>query len=208
MIYTFGKTRLTVIMFLLCGALLESVHAQTLYVADTLRVGIRPEPINGGPSIAVVSSGTPLEIIENKGRHTKVRSPGGTEGWVKSAYLSKSKPAQLLLEEALAHTKRLENEITRIRSGSPAVGGEKDSDIVQLENDKQQLQLEVERLQQQVGQGISEFGGQSLFDISQSNMAPLYFIIGGLIFILSLGFLFGVTWHKHQVTKRLGGLSL
>lgn len=204
------KTLLPILWIMLLLVSTE-VMAQTYYVGDTLRVGIRPEPVNGGPSIAVVSSGTPLQILERNGRHVKVRSPSGVEGWVKSAYITNDKPAQVLLDEASAKVKNLQNEIARLRNNKKGSDSSASSaDIKQLELEKDALQSEVTRLRQQVngGNGGQLFGNQSFLEFSTSNFTPLYFLLGGLIFILSLGFLFGVTWHKHQVTKRLGGLSL
>lgn len=201
-------SKLIRLIFFILVTTSTNLYAETFYVGDTLRVGIRPEPVNGGPSIAVVSSGTALELLDRRGPHVKIRSPSGVEGWVKGAYLSKSKPSKILLTEAIAKTKRLEKDIATLKAQKGGQGGSS-IDIAKLEAEKSALQQEVETLQRSLNSNEGNLGTKlSFMELTQTNLTPLYFLLGGLIFILSLGFLFGVTWHKHQVTKRLGGLSL
>lgn len=201
-------SKLIRLIFFILVTTSTNLYAETFYVGDTLRVGIRPEPVNGGPSIAVVSSGTALEILDRQGPHVKIRSPSGVEGWVKGAYLTKSKPSQILLTEAISKIKRLEKDITALKTQKGGQSGTS-IDIAKLEAEKSALQQEVENLRSSLNNNDDDLGTSlSFMEITQTNLTPLYFLLGGLIFILSLGFLFGVTWHKHQVTKRLGGLSL
>lgn len=202
-------SKLIRLIFFILVTTSTNLYAETFYVGDTLRVGIRPEPVNGGPSIAVVSSGTALEMLERQGPHVKIRSPSGVEGWVKGAYLTKSKPSQILLTEAIAKINRLEKDITALKTQKGGQSGTSSIDIAKLEAEKSALQQEVESLRNSLNNNDGDLGSSlSFMEITQANLTPLYFLLGGLIFILSLGFLFGVTWHKHQVTKRLGGLSL
>ena len=193
-----------------CFLPLTSV-AETYYVGDTLRVGIRAEPGNSGPSLAVVSTGAKLEVLERNGRYIKIRSPSGIEGWVKSAYLSRQKPSIVLLEEAKERSEQLEQQISYLKksgTGSSSADPDVQQRMTQLETERDRLQQELVRLKQEIDSSDGFSGDQGLLDMENVNMTPIYFAIGGFIFILSVGFLFGVGWHRHQVTKRLGGMTL
>lgn len=186
--------------------------ADTYYVDDTLRVGIRADASNDGPSIAVVTTGTKLELLERQGAYSKVVSPAGVEGWVRSAYLSRQKPASLLLSEANSNIKSLEKEINKLRSqGSNASAPDPtlQETIKQLETERDNLAAEMLRLKEEVEETTQQNDTPELITtIANMDATPIYIALGSLVFLLSLGFLFGVSWHKHQVTKRLGGLSL
>ena len=140
-----------------------SVFAETVYVDDTLRVGVRAKPIMNLPSLTVIRSGDKVELLSRKGGYAKIRTPNGIEGWVKNAYLSPHEPA-------VAKLKASQTEVTQLKSNTET--------------------------------HVLSF---SVRDLTKNH---LYGILGTIAVLLALGFLFGISWHKKQVTKRLGGLSI
>ncbi len=192
-------------LFILC-CFSASAGAETLYVADLLRVGVRAEPNSGNPSLTIVTTGTALEVIQRRGGYYKVKTPSGVEGWVKSAYLSKTKPAAAKLRESQSRLSQMEKTLQQMQasghSASDAKTEELRATLAQVEEEKAQLSQQLARLQDHDGE--APVFGLSVEDSSQR----FYWLGGGLMFLLSLGFLLGVSWHRHQVTKRLGGLSL
>ena len=65
---------------------LGSVNAETLYVNDNQNVTLKNAPTPNGKALKVLSTGTPLKVIEKKGNpdSIKVRLSDGTEGYIKS----------------------------------------------------------------------------------------------------------------------------
>jgi len=192
-----------------------NLMAETLYVGDTLRVGIRPEPSKSVPSISIIKTGASVEILERKNSYAKVRTQNGVEGWVKSAYLTRKTPANKKLQAANKKIKTLEKELVSLQKSS----GEKTSKaqqelqatIQQLQTEKSTMLKELNELKTQPTAASSsnkiknELAG---FDLANLNKDLMYIILGAIIAILVLGFMVGVSWYKQQVTKRLGGLSI
>ncbi len=185
-----------------------SALAETLYVSDTLRVGIRTLPNTNVPSISIVKSGTAVEVLKRKGSYIKIRTKNGVEGWVKGAYFSKKTPATKKLKEALNEISSLEKEIqslnkqknAQMKNATPDLSNE----VKTLESRNQALKNEVLALKN-TPKTSNTAPSFSLNDIDKN---IIYGAVGGLVVLLCLGFLFGVSWHKSQVTKRLGGMSI
>jgi len=197
----------------LLSLLLLSLNAaaETYYVDDTLRVGVRAKPIKSLPSLTVVRSGDKVELLQNKGGYAKIRTSNGIEGWVKSAYLSKNIPAVATLKKSNSENEKLKNQIEDLKIAQ----NKKNSQDASLVNKISQLEKENSALKNQVNTAstsndTNNIIGPSALNISLKdiNKNHLYMILGAIIVLLSLGFLFGVSWHKKQVTKRLGGLSI
>ncbi|MDH5231797.1 MAG: TIGR04211 family SH3 domain-containing protein [Gammaproteobacteria bacterium] len=182
--------------------------AETVYVGDTLRVGVRAEPASQKPSLAVVNTGTALEIIDRQGSFALVKTPAGIEGWVKSAYLTSKKPARVLLRDAQRQVDQLEQEIIQLKQMTPGQSIQKNTlnqTIERLEDEKRALE---QQLRLGLGETSMESRPASVLTVGGAQFNPFFMWFGLTTFFLALGFLVGVSWHKSQVTKRLGGLTL
>ncbi|MDH3327394.1 MAG: TIGR04211 family SH3 domain-containing protein [Gammaproteobacteria bacterium] len=182
--------------------------AETLYVSDTLRVGIRTEPGNNVPSIAVVKSGAAVEVLDRKGSYIQVRTKSGVEGWVKSAYFSRKAPSAKLLNDAMTKISTLEKEINSLnkeqaKQATITTDPSLTNKMTALEKNNQILKSEIHALKTKPGMDINNRLPFKNFDEN-----TLYIALGTLIVLFSLGFLFGVKWHKSQVAKRLGGMII
>lgn len=97
---------------LICvGLLLVSgtvAAAETIYVNDMLRVGVRSQPASDEAPLAVVTTGAALEVLERSGGYVKVRTDEGAVGWVNSVYVSGEPPARLRIERMTAENQRLQ----------------------------------------------------------------------------------------------------
>lgn len=113
---------LSSILFLLAA----NVAAETRYVDDVLKITLRTGQGTTYQILRTLESGTPLEILEDAGQYTLVRTNDGVEGWVLTQYLSKTPIARDRLVQA---EKRLDR----------------------LKADKQQLQKNLAELQQEKG---------------------------------------------------------
>ena len=190
--------------------------AETLYVGDTLRVGIRPEPSKNMPSISIIKTGASVEILERSRSYAKVRTQSGVEGWVKSAYLTRKVPANNKLKTANKKIKTLEQKLAKLQKSGDKTTNKIQQDlqmtIKQLQSEKDTMLKEINELKinpvSKVDSNNSATQAFSEFDLTSLNKNLMYIILGGVFAILVLGFMVGVSWYKQQVTKRLGGLSI
>ncbi|MFQ6004607.1 MAG: TIGR04211 family SH3 domain-containing protein [Woeseia sp.] len=131
--------------FLLAAA---QASADQAWVSDQFEVMLRTGPSTSNAIQLMVSSGTQLEVLEldDETGYSRVRTGGGTEGWVLSRYLMSEPPAREQLESL---TNRLTNANARGTSMSSqlnAIKGEYDSaarQIRTLERDNGRLVKEL-----------------------------------------------------------------
>ncbi|GMQ95823.1 MAG: hypothetical protein BMS9Abin14_284 [Gammaproteobacteria bacterium] len=86
-------------MFLWLSVLAVPAGADTVYVSDRFEIGIHASTNIDSVIIAVIPSGTPLEVLERDGEFVEVSTPDGTRGWVDARYVVNEKPSAALLEE-------------------------------------------------------------------------------------------------------------
>ena len=122
--------------------------AEPAWVSDQFEIMLRTGPSTSNAIQLMVSSGTRLEVLEEDdgSGYSKVRTGGGTEGWVLSRYLMTEAPAR---EQLAALTGQLTSATARGSSMSSqlnAIKAEYDSanrQIRALENEQDRLQSEL-----------------------------------------------------------------
>ena len=122
---------LAVLLFAVCA----TAHADTAWVVDRLQLGLHESDSTGSPVLALLESGSAVEVLERNGELARVRIESGAEGWVDAAYISDSKPAALLLVETEAARLQAVDELEAARqqvatlqatlasAGTPAMAG-------------------------------------------------------------------------------------
>lgn len=87
-------------------------HAESRWVTDQFEITLRTGPSTSNAIQLMLSSGTELEVLERDADsgYTKVRTPGGTEGWVLTRYLMPEPSAREQLQRL---TNQLTNETSR-----------------------------------------------------------------------------------------------
>ena len=133
----------------LFGLLLcQSAWAESAWVSDEFEVTLRSGPSTGNAIDMMIRSGTELEVLERDADagYTRVRTNGGTEGWVLSRYLMTEPSAREQLQtltgqltDANERDSSLNNQLTAIRSEHDA----SERRIEELERDKRQLEKEL-----------------------------------------------------------------
>lgn len=105
----------------LAGAFLcAGAHAETLYVIDQLIVSVSSTADDTGERIASVHSGDSVQVFERHDAYAHVRLSSGTEGWVKSSYLSPELPLQQRLATQVQELERLKQEVARLQGEAGA----------------------------------------------------------------------------------------
>jgi SH3 domain protein len=123
--------------------------AQTSWVSDEFEVTLRTGPSTSNAIELMVSSGTQLEIIERDAEsgYSRVRTGGGTEGWVLTRYLMNEPSAREQLEtltrqlsSATEEGASMGSQLNTIRSEYEAAN----RTIQQLEQDNSGLQAQID----------------------------------------------------------------
>lgn len=121
------------------------------YVTDRLILGMKDNPQGTGKTKKFLKSGMRLEILEKRGAYSLVRAPDGTEGWAKSAFMVKDKPAILVVDEYKAEIERLKQEIRRLEAGGKRVEIRPDpaqkQRILELEQALEEARAQLRELQ-------------------------------------------------------------
>jgi len=103
----------------------EIALAESGWVSDQFEITLRSGPSTSNAIQLMVSSGTELEILERDADtgYSRVRTPGGTEGWVLSRYLMREPSARAQLQRL---TSQLTNAASRGSSLNSQLGAIRD----------------------------------------------------------------------------------
>ena len=89
-------------LFLVCNFIVfgsSYSYAQTVYVTDEFEITMRTGPSIENKIIAMLSTGTELQVIEEKGDWILVKDPTDREGWIFKRYASDEIPKKIILEQ-------------------------------------------------------------------------------------------------------------
>lgn len=136
------------VLLIFCLAAAVSVRAQTVWVSDQFEINLRTGPSTSNAIRLVVPSGTPLEVLERDQElgYARVRTGGGTEGWVLSRYLMNEPPAREQLEELMSRLNTATERGSSVTSQLQALTRQHEeatSRINTLEREKQGLEQEL-----------------------------------------------------------------
>lgn len=172
-----------------------TVHAETVYVQDSLRIGVRTEPGNNATPIGVVVTGMRLDVLERNNDYVKIRTEKGLEGWIKESYVAKDVPAVIQLEELQKEYNQFKSRVGKhdeLLKSSESANRSLSTELDEQKNQNEELQREVVRLKQ-----------------VQSQSAGSYvWLVLSYVLIAVLGVAAGIAWHRRQAMKRLGGLRV
>ncbi len=133
------------------SGLLFSIGAsgQAAWVSDEFEVTLRTGPSTSNAIELMVSSGTRLEILEEDAEtgYTRVRTSGGTEGWVLTRYLMNEPSAREQLETLSQQLTNANAEGASMSTQLGAIRDEYDTasrTINQLQSDNAALQAQID----------------------------------------------------------------
>jgi SH3 domain protein len=139
------KTRIVILAALLLPV---SAFAASAWVTDQFEITLRSGPSTSNAIQLMVGSGTRLEVLERDADsgYTRVRTQGGTEGWVLTRYLMNEASAREQLQtltsqltNANSRGSSLDTQLSAIRSEYDAANRK----IQALERDKAALETEL-----------------------------------------------------------------
>ncbi len=169
-----------------------AVLAETAYVGDTLRVGVRPAPDNTVAPIGVVKTGMKLELLETSNKFVRIRT-ADLEGWIRDTYVVKTPPAMLKLQELQQQQSSLQTQLKTLEENNQVL--QEANRVLNARID----QFSTERSKWQLAQARATL---------QSSEIGWYWWVLGILVVAGAGFYSGISWYRHVVMKRLGGLRV
>jgi hypothetical protein len=178
--------------------------AETVYVAERLRLPLRAEPTAEAAVVKTVESGEKLEVIERQENFAHVRDAQGNEGWVDGRWLATQPGAAAQLSAARAELTRVKQQLAEAPARS-APAGEPAPEVAQLKTELAAARAQVAELQA----GTSGTPADGASAPTSAEGPGFSFVWLGISFaMLVLGFIGGVVWVRESIRRRMGGLYL
>jgi SH3 domain protein len=186
------------------GAWVAGAAAETVYVTDSLRLGLHAAPDTSDRPFENLISGTAVEVLERNPSFARVRLADGREGWVKATFLVAAKPAA-------ARVLELEAELGDVESSAAAARAAQTAAEQALANLRGELQATT---------GSAESIQETMKRLERENTAhlerieryrhtlPLAWVVPALVVALVAGFLVGLWWLDALIRRRHGGFRV
>ena len=134
--------------------------AETAWVSDEFEVLVRTGPSTSNAIEVMLSSGTELEVLERDEAtgYTRVRTSGGTEGWVLTRYLMSEPSAREQLERLSSQLSTATTRGSSLSSQLESVRSEYETSqtrIEDLEQDKAALESELAEIRRTAANVLS-----------------------------------------------------
>jgi SH3 domain protein len=192
------------LLCLVLGAWAGGAGAETVYVTDSLRLGIHATQDTSDKAFDTLVSGTAVEVLERDSSFAHVRLRDGREGWVKATFLVADKPAAARVLELEAERGSLENAAAEAKTAQAAA----------------EQQLADFRGELQETTGTSESIKETIARLERENVAyierlegyrhtlPLIWVFPAVVVALVAGFLLGLWWLDALIRRRHGGFRV
>jgi SH3 domain protein len=150
--------KISIVALLLAWA--GSAAAESVWVSDQFEITLRSGPSTSNAIQLMVDSGTELEVLERDAEsgYTRVRTQGGTEGWVLTRYLMNEPSAREQLQTLTGQLTNANSRGTSLNSQLAAIRGEYDTatrQIASLERDKAALEEELAEIRRTAANVLS-----------------------------------------------------
>lgn len=171
------------------------LHAESVYVKDTLRVGVRTEPNNSIAPIGVVLTGMQLDVLERRDDYIKIRTDKGLQGWIKETYVEAEPPAMLRLEQ-------LQKEYDQLRART----GKHDEMIKSTAATNKTLGQQVDELNRTNAELKLKLKQEK--NRNRDSVGSYFWSVLTYLGVFLLGIGGGLLWYRRHTMKRLGGLRV
>jgi SH3 domain protein len=104
-------------LVILLSALLGTAQADKRYVSDSLVLTLREAPNSDGRILGTIRTGDPVEVLEESGRHLRVQTEAGEQGWVAEQYITAETPKPMIIAQLRDELDRLQERIRKYEGG-------------------------------------------------------------------------------------------
>ena len=202
------KAYQSLLVVLLCMAVFAGpAFSEDMYVANVTEISLRTGPSVDNKIIAMLKTGSRLEIIEHKTDWSQVRTADGKSGWVLSRFITPKKPEILLFDELKEKNQALLSKIAQLEEENKTLTV-KIASLVELEgkyNKLQQDSADFLKLEAKYNAAIQQNEAQkAIIEKLETNMdsdPKIWFLIGPGVFIV--GLFFGLSSRKKKRSSLL-----
>jgi hypothetical protein len=184
-------------------------RADSLYVIETLVVNVSTEP-NGGDRVATIRSGDKVESLERQGDQTRVHLGNGSEGWVRSSYLSADPPLRARLEASTQELEKTKQRVVQLESELSQARLIANSKPVQPEavpTPVPPMPAAAEPAHEQ--EAAPSPPTRTVFpDVNPQGRPTWKWVVGSSAFCLLVGFIFGWRTLDARIRRKFGGLRI
>lgn len=179
-------------------------QAETLYVVDEIRVGLRAEANSSSKTITVEPTGAPLEVIKRESGYILVKTSEGKEGWIHKNYTLTEKPARERIVEVQAALDKALDEHRALSEDHQKLMEELDK----LKSERETQNKELTASRDQVNKLKGELAQYTASDEPGEKMKIWLALAGAATALFLLGVFVGFNNYKKRVARRLGGMHL
>ncbi len=205
------KTLRVVLILTTLGAL-PVAQAETLYVAERVRVGMRAEVVEASAVVKTVETGVPLEVLERFDHFVHVRDPQGADGWLEARYLTPDPPGRMQLakfQEDLGKSRAQTAEALAQLKKAQATLAEQAAKIKALEKEAANKPETPPLVSPTPVPAPPPAAAPPVGKTSKDTGFTFSYLWLGISFaMLGIGFAAGVKWLRESIRKRSGGMYL
>jgi SH3 domain protein len=188
-----------------CLALMAgTAGAETVYVTDSLRLGLHRAADTSDRPFENLVSGTPLEVLERNPNYARVRLEDGRDGWVKAAFIVTEKPAAARVLELETEMAGYEQAAASARTDKGAA----EQELARLRGELQATTGSAESVQETIERLQSENAAHAERLDSYRNALPIVWVIPAVLLALAAGFFAGLWWLDASIRRRHGGFRV
>ncbi len=195
------------IVFMWLVALTGLSIADTMYVAGITEITMRTGPSVDNKIVAMLKTGTRLEIVEYQTDWSRVRTMDGKAGWVLTRFMTRNVPEALRVQELTEKNQALEARLMELEVENKALAAKSES-LVDMEEKYNRLQKESAdflKLETRYKDLLKQHEVQQKemedLEASLNNEPKLWFLIGPGVFIV--GLFFGLSTRKKRRSSLL-----
>jgi len=178
--------------------------AETVYVTDTLQLGLHQAGDTSDRPFRNLDSGQEMELLSRTRYYAHVQLPDGTQGYVKAGFLVEAKPAKLIVAETRAEADQLTRELEEARREFAAPAATIDA----LKQQAADLQVRLDQSEAAAAELDEESTSLRRRQSQYKNSMPLQWVFGAVGASLVGGFMFGLWWVDHRSRRRHGGIRI
>jgi len=181
--------------------------AQEVYVSGVTKITMRTGAGVEHKIVAMLETGTRVEMVEHKPDWSLVRTDNQKQGWVLTRFLTEEKPLTFQVEKLQKENERLTSAVKQIEKQNQALAEKNDvlADIEKKYQDLKQASADYLKLNEKYQNlvRLSEEQEQQITMLKENlnNEAMLWFLSGAGVFIV--GLILGLSTRKKKRSSLL-----
>lgn len=153
-------TILFMVVFIMTASI-ESLFADTRYVSDQLIISVRDGQNPSDTVLGYIKTATPVDVIEEKGDFSRIKTEDGLEGWVQTRFIVSERPKTLVIDD-------LKNEIQKLNEKLESSIDKQGADSIMLSKTKKMYEEKISELEKEVNIN-QRFAAEAKRDLIQLN---------------------------------------